>query len=95
LNSEDAGIMALSVLTFLLDDTQRIEGFLRMTGTTPDDLRTLAATNDGQIAFLDYLLGNEPLLLAFTAEQECDDHDPARARQTLAGRPMTAEWTST
>ncbi|MGD1933813.1 MAG: DUF3572 domain-containing protein [Candidatus Phaeomarinobacter sp.] len=94
MNSEDAQILALHALTFLLDEPQRLEGFLRMTGIEPHDLRAIAGSNDGQTAILDYLLGNEPLLLAFTAEEGCDDQDPTRARQTLGGRAMTQDWTS-
>ncbi len=94
LNSEDAQILALHALSFLLSDTKRIDGFLRMTGIEPHDLREMAASNQGQTAILDYLLSNEPLLLAFTAEEGCDDQDPARARQTLGGRAMTQDWTS-
>lgn len=94
MNSEDAQILALHALSFLLDETQRIEGFLRMTGIEPDDLRAIAGSKDGQAAILDYLLGNESLLLEFTAEEGCDDQDPARARHALGGRAMTQDWTS-
>jgi len=94
LTKDDAEILALAALTFLLDDPDRINGFLRMTGTTPDGLRQLAVTAEGQAAMLDYLLGNESLLLAFTAARECDDQDPARARRALTGHAMTEDWTS-
>lgn len=94
LNSEDAQILALHALTFLLEDTKRIDGFLRMTGIEPHHLRQLATSKQGQAAILDYLLGNETLLLTFTAEEGCDDQDPARARQSLGGRAMTQDWTS-
>ena len=66
-----------------------------MTGVEPADLRQLAASEEGQAAFLDYLLGNESLLAEFTAGEGCDDQDPARARQALTGRAITADWTST
>ncbi|GGD10967.1 MULTISPECIES: DUF3572 family protein [Hyphomicrobiales] len=94
MTQDDAQILALSGLTFLLDDSQRIDGFLRMTGITPQDLRQLVATIEGQTAILDYLLGNESLLLAFTAEQGCPDDAPARARRTLTGRAFNQDWTS-
>lgn len=94
MNSENAQILALRALSFLLEDPKRIEGFLRMTGIEPDDLRQLVGTNEGQIAILDYLMGIESLLLEFTAWEGCHDQDPARARQTLTGRTMTQDWTS-
>jgi len=93
LNSEDAQILALQVLTFLVEDGARIEGFLRMTGTDPSDLRALATSPDGLAAILDYLLGNEALLLAFTGEAQCPDDAPARAHRTLAGSRPTPDWT--
>lgn len=94
MNSEDAQILALHALTFLLEDSQRIDGFLRMTGIEPHDLRQLATEKHGQAAILDYLLGNEALLLAFTAEEGCNGQDPALARRALGGRAMTQDWTS-
>lgn len=94
MNSEDAQILALHALSFLLEDSERIDGFLRMTGIEPHDLRQMVAEKQGQVAILDYLLGNEKLLLAFTAEEGCHDQDPALARKALGGRTMTQDWTS-
>ncbi|MEQ8745712.1 DUF3572 family protein [Pyruvatibacter sp.] len=92
MNSEDAQILALRALTFLAEDQQRIEGFLRMTGTQPADLRQFAQTEEGLAAILDYLLGNERLLLEFTGSEQCPDDAPARARRALPGNQQSPGW---
>lgn len=86
MNSEDAEIVALRALSFLAADTRRIEGFCRMTGTGPADLPALARSRTGLAAVLDYLMGDEAMLLAFAAEAEIPETGPGAAYRTLAGR---------
>jgi Protein of unknown function (DUF3572) len=82
-----AEALALHALTFLAGDPQRLGRFLALTGTGPADLRTQA----GEPAFLggvlDYLLGDETLLLAFCKEYDLPPDVAAQARRLLPGAP--------
>lgn len=60
--------LSASILLFLHARPRELERFLGSTGTQPDQLRALmgnAAFADG---LLDYLVSNEPLLLAYCEE---------------------------
>ena len=88
MNQEAAEILALQALAFLAADERGLEGFLRMSGLDPDELRERANEHNLLAAVLDYLMGDEKLLLAFTAEYGCPDDAPRRARTILsAERP--------
>jgi hypothetical protein len=64
--AEWAGIHGLS---FLASDTGRLSRFLSLTGMGPADMAD-ARTDVGILAaVLEYLLGDEPLLLEFAANQ--------------------------
>lgn len=82
-----AETVALRALAFLAADSRRLDGFCRVTGTPPDAdaLRALASTREGLVAVLDYLMTDEPMLLAFTGETGLRDTEPATALVALAG----------
>jgi Protein of unknown function (DUF3572) len=67
LTADDAEAIAIQALAFLAGDVGRMERFLSLTGIGPDDLRR--AGDDGSIlaGVLEYILGDEPQLLEFTA----------------------------
>jgi Protein of unknown function (DUF3572) len=69
MDSETAEWIAIHGLSFLAGDTTRLGRFLSLTGMGPADLA--AAREDGRIlaGVLEYLLADEPLLLAFAANQ--------------------------
>ncbi|MBI2718896.1 MAG: DUF3572 domain-containing protein [Rhizobiales bacterium] len=80
-------VIALKVLTFLASDEARIERFLGLTGIAPQEIRAAAAEPWFLKAVLDYLLGDESLLLVFAGEEEIDPAAIGRAaRQLSAGR---------
>lgn len=91
MNGDMAEIIALKALAYLAADEQRILGFCRMTGTAPDALAALARTRDGLAAVLEYLMQDEPMLLAFAAEAGLAETEPAEALHTLSrGAPGAA-----
>jgi Protein of unknown function (DUF3572) len=79
--------MAIAALTFLSADRERLTRFLSVTGLGPHNLRRAAADPGFCGSVLDYLLADEPLLLAFAADAGFEPGDVARAHQGLSGSP--------
>jgi hypothetical protein len=67
LDIEKARDLAMDALLFILQDDQRTVQFLNMSGMSPADLRAQAREDATLAAVLEYLLGNESLLLIFCA----------------------------
>ena len=66
--------LAIEALGFLAGDPERLSRFLDLSGLTPETLRE-AANQPGFLgAVLDYLAGDESLLVTFAAN---GGHDPA------------------
>jgi len=83
--SADSGrSMAVAALTFLAADIERLERFLSVTGLGPNNLRAAAADPGFCGSILDYLLGDEPLLLAFVASAGLEPGDVVQASQKLS-----------
>jgi Protein of unknown function (DUF3572) len=79
--------MAIAALTFLAADPERLARFLSVTGLGPHNLRGAAADPGFCGSVLDYLIADEPLLLAFSADAGFEPGDVARAHQGLSGPP--------
>ena len=77
--------IAIAALTFLAADPERLTRFLSVTGLGPHNLRGAAADPGFCGSVLDYLLADEPLLLAFAADAGFEPGDVARAHQGLSG----------
>jgi hypothetical protein len=67
LDLDDAEWVAIHALTFLAGDANRLGRFLSLTGIGPADLASARAEPHMQAAVLEYMLGDEPLLLEFAA----------------------------
>ena len=81
--TEQAEVLALQMVQFLLDDEGMAQTFLDVTGTSPDDLRRRVNEPDFLGGVIDYLLGREDLLLAFCEAQRIEPTLPARLRGAL------------
>jgi Protein of unknown function (DUF3572) len=79
--------MAIAALTFLAADPERLTRFLSVTGLGPNNLRGAAADPGFCGGVLEYLLADEPLLLAFAGDAGFEPGDVARAHQGLSGPP--------
>ena len=75
---------AIAGLGFLADDPERLERFLALSGLGPHNLRQAAADPSFLGAVLDYLAGDEPLLIAFASHRGWRPADVVRARDALA-----------
>jgi hypothetical protein len=85
MNTDRAETIALQALAFLAGDEQALDGFLRLTGMGLPDIRAAAANPDMLAGVLDYLLQDEPMLLAFCDAAEIRPDEPGRARAYLPG----------
>ena len=77
--------LAVSTLTFLAQDPDRIGRFLALTGIAPHDIRAAAGQPGFLAAVLQHLLEDESLLLAFAAEAQVRPDAIAQAHGILAG----------
>jgi len=87
-----AETLAIQALVYLSADFERLEPFLSLTGLDVGGLRAAAGQEGFLAAVLDYIAGNEKLLLGFAAETELDPAQISRARAALAG--PTPDWDS-
>lgn len=88
MQDEFAETVALQALAFLAADERRLGALLAQAGWTLGELRELAAERHVLAGILDFILADEPTLLAYC---EASGHDPslvAKARRALPGRPL-------
>lgn len=84
---ETASELAIGALTFLAEDPARLSRFLSLSGMAPDELSRTAGEPATQAAIIEYLLGDESLLLVFAANAQVPPESLATARDLLAGPP--------
>jgi hypothetical protein len=90
--SADSGrSIAISALTFLAADSRRLERFLSVTGLGPHNLRKAAQDPGSYSSILDYIVADEPLLLAFAADAGLEPGEVACGRLALGGTPPPSE----
>ncbi len=82
---------AISALGYLAGHPGRLDRFLALSGLGPHNLRAAAADPAFLISVLDYVVGDERLLVAFAADQGWRPEEVVRARDALASpRPDDA-----
>jgi len=84
----DAPTVGLLALAYLAADEDRLQRFLGLSGLDLGALRERAADPALLGGVLDHLLGDETLLLAFTAEQDLKPEWIQRLRRDLPGAPV-------
>ncbi len=81
---------AIAALGFLAAEESRLERFLALSGLGPHNLRQAAADPGFLAAVLDYVAGDEALLVAFAEQEGMNPADFARARDSFGGtRPAS------
>jgi Protein of unknown function (DUF3572) len=83
--------IAISALGFLAADSDRLERFLSITGLGPHNLRAAAEDSGFYASVLDYLVADEPLLLAFAGAAGIKPDEVVHASHSLAGAPPALE----
>ncbi|MEZ5743581.1 MAG: DUF3572 family protein [Sphingomonadaceae bacterium] len=80
----DPSALALGALGWILEDQDRAERFLSLTGLTPDALRSALGETGTQAAVLDFLCAHEPDLVGAAAALGVAPGELAGARERLA-----------
>jgi Protein of unknown function (DUF3572) len=83
LTREAAEALALAALEFLGRDEERIGRFFSLSGLDPGSLRKAAAEPGFLPGLLDYVAGDESLLLAFAREASIAPEQIGEARRLL------------
>jgi hypothetical protein len=81
---EEAEALALTALEFLSQDGERIGRFLALSGLDPGDLRKAAGEPGFLPGVLDYVAGDEALLIAFAEDAGVAPERIGEARHLLA-----------
>ena len=84
--------LARDALLWLLEEPERIGGFLGASGLSAGDLRSLSTEPDLLGAVLDHLLTEDAWLLAFAQETNHSPETVVAARATLPGGDVP-HWT--
>lgn len=84
-NQKSAETLALQAVTFLASDDERIVRFVATSGLDPASLKQSINDSAMLAGVLDYVLGDEMLVLEFAAFAGIDPEAPARARRRLPG----------
>ncbi|MGQ4272971.1 DUF3572 domain-containing protein [Terrihabitans sp. B22-R8] len=80
--------LAGRALLFFAGDAERLGSFLAASGLDPRRIREVAGETGFLVGVLDYILADEPLLLAFAMEEGIRAEHVMQARLALAG-PVT------
>jgi hypothetical protein len=84
--------VATAFLHWLVQDPERLHGFMTTTGASADDLRRGLDDSALALAALDHLMSDEPLLLMACQALDLPPETPARAQIALGGGPGM-NWT--
>ncbi|MDF1750008.1 MAG: DUF3572 domain-containing protein [Alphaproteobacteria bacterium] len=90
MKQEQAETLALQALTFLVNDEDRLDRFLALSGLDQNDLRNRIGDPAFLGGVLDHFLGHEPDLLEFATDAEIDPIQVLRARAALPG--VNPDW---
>ncbi len=82
---ERAEILALEALGWLAGSPDDLQGFLNLSGMDAAQLRNAAGSADMSAALLDFLLGDEALLVRFCEDSGTDPRQMQAARHALGG----------
>ena len=81
---EVAEVLAIQALGFIAQDGERLGRFLAVTGMGPTEIRNSAHDRHFLSGVLDYLLGDEELLVAFATHADVDPTTVGIAQQALS-----------
>ena len=82
----DPDSIAIQALTFIADNPDQAERFLALSGIGLGDLRRAAADPGFLLGVMDYVVGDEPLLLLVAAEAGVPPEAVVRAHDLMTRR---------
>ena len=83
LSRDEAEIIALKALGFLVSSPDRAERFLNLSGLAPEDLRSRAGDPHFLAGVIEHLLADESLLVMFAEDSGTDPRVPVLAGEIL------------
>lgn len=86
--TEQAEILAISALSWLAADPERLERFVAVSGLDLGDLRRAAAEPGFAAGVLDYICSDEQTLLALAEHAKLPPEQIAGAQMLLSGPPV-------
>jgi len=89
---EAAEHVAIQALSFIAGDGERLGGFLAATGIGPAAIRDAARDPQFLAGVLDYVAGNEPLLVDFAKYADLPPETVMIAVQALGGAAGHTNW---
>jgi len=81
---EAAEVLAIQALGFIAQDDERLGRFLALTGIGPAEIREAARERHFLAGVLDYVIGDEDLLVAFAGHAGVEPPTIRIARRALA-----------
>lgn len=82
-NLQDAQIIALKAIAFIAADEDLLPRFVALTGCGADEIKSRIHDPSFLGGVLDFILADEPTLLAFVAAEELAPETPMAARHKL------------
>ena len=83
LSVEDAQTIALKAIAFIATDDELLSRFVALTGCGMDNIRERIGDPAFLGGVLDFILGDEPTLLAFVEKEDMTPETPMAARHKL------------
>ena len=91
LTHADAEKLAIDALSFIAADPGFLGQFAAVTGHTPATMRAEIASPEFLVGILDFLMGDESLLLVFASHLGLMPPDIIAARRALASDPAASD----
>jgi hypothetical protein len=91
IDQEAARGLAVQALEYLAQEPEQLGRFLALSGLDPTTVRGASRQPEFLAGVLEYVLGDERLVMAFTASLEIPPERVAEARSVLIGRPWERE----
>jgi hypothetical protein len=91
IDREIAEKLAIRALAYLAGDPEQLGRFLALSGLGPETLRTASRDPHFLAAVLDFVAGDERLLVAFADQAEVKPQHVMQARALLGGAPWERE----
>ena len=85
LDADQASLIALKALAYIAAEEERLSRFLLLTGVEADYVPSAMESPEFQAAVLEYLMADEPTMLAFCSAEQIEPEQPAAALRVLAG----------
>jgi hypothetical protein len=83
LSAQEGEVLAVAALEYIAAEPDRLSRFLDISGLGPQTLRKAAAEPRFLLSVLDYVIGDEPLLIGLAAARRTDPERIVAARAAM------------